>query len=143
MILALRRTVFLEGERRPDDYEVRHDGRSVGRIYRMRSTGRAARAGSSLHRLQVRPWCVAIEQVGQSIYRGKRFGSRATGSGCTASASYPSYCPRCPSYAGKDLLCWCAPERCHADVLLELANVPATAQGAHFAGPQDDAGAGK
>jgi hypothetical protein len=23
---------------------------------------------------------------------------------------------------GKDLVCWCAPERCHADVLLELAN---------------------
>jgi Domain of unknown function (DUF4326) len=23
---------------------------------------------------------------------------------------------------GKNLVCWCAPERCHADVLLELAN---------------------
>ncbi len=23
---------------------------------------------------------------------------------------------------GKDLVCWCAPERCHADVLLEKAN---------------------
>ena len=23
---------------------------------------------------------------------------------------------------GKDLLCWCAPEPCHADVLLEIAN---------------------
>jgi hypothetical protein len=22
---------------------------------------------------------------------------------------------------GKDLVCWCAPERCHADVLLKLA----------------------
>jgi hypothetical protein len=22
----------------------------------------------------------------------------------------------------KDLVCWCAPERCHADVLIELAN---------------------
>jgi hypothetical protein len=40
MILALRRTVFLDGERRPDDYEVRHDGRTVGRIYRIRSTSR-------------------------------------------------------------------------------------------------------
>ena len=27
--LALCRTVFLDGERRPDDYEVRHDGRTV------------------------------------------------------------------------------------------------------------------
>ena len=23
---------------------------------------------------------------------------------------------------GKDLICWCAPLRCHADVLLEVAN---------------------
>lgn len=23
---------------------------------------------------------------------------------------------------GKDLICWCAPKACHADVLLELAN---------------------
>lgn len=23
---------------------------------------------------------------------------------------------------GKDLICWCAPEVCHADVLLEIAN---------------------
>lgn len=24
--------------------------------------------------------------------------------------------------AGKDLVCWCAPESCHANVLLEIAN---------------------
>lgn len=23
---------------------------------------------------------------------------------------------------GKDLVCWCAPEACHADILMELAN---------------------
>jgi len=23
---------------------------------------------------------------------------------------------------GKDLVCWCAPKPCHADILLELAN---------------------
>jgi hypothetical protein len=38
--LALRRTVFLDGERRRDDYEVRHAGRTVGRILRLGSTGR-------------------------------------------------------------------------------------------------------
>ena len=27
-----------------------------------------------------------------------------------------------PELRGKSLLCWCAPERCHADVLMELAN---------------------
>jgi hypothetical protein len=37
---ALRRTVFLDGERRPDDYEVRYNGRTVGRILRLRSIGR-------------------------------------------------------------------------------------------------------
>lgn len=25
---------------------------------------------------------------------------------------------------GKDLVCWCAPEACHADVLIEVANAP-------------------
>ena len=27
-----------------------------------------------------------------------------------------------PEYRGKDWLCWCAPEPCHAEVLGELAN---------------------
>jgi hypothetical protein len=27
-----------------------------------------------------------------------------------------------PVLRGKDLVCWCAPERCHADVLLDVAN---------------------
>ncbi len=27
-----------------------------------------------------------------------------------------------PELKGKDLICWCAPKRCHADVLLKLAN---------------------
>lgn len=25
---------------------------------------------------------------------------------------------------GKDLVCWCAPKRCHADTLLRIANEP-------------------
>lgn len=29
-----------------------------------------------------------------------------------------------PELSGKDLICWCAPLACHADVLLELANTP-------------------
>jgi hypothetical protein len=28
-----------------------------------------------------------------------------------------------PELAGKDLVCWCAPEACHGDVLVELANL--------------------
>ena len=27
-----------------------------------------------------------------------------------------------PELRGKDLICWCAPQPCHADVLLRLAN---------------------
>jgi hypothetical protein len=33
-------TVFSDGERRADDYQVRYMGRTIGRIYRMNSTGR-------------------------------------------------------------------------------------------------------
>lgn len=33
-----------------------------------------------------------------------------------------------PDLAGKDLACWCGPKaHCHADVLLELANLPGVA----------------
>ena len=44
MTLALRYTTFDDGERRPDDYEVRYNGQTVGRIYRMRSTGRSSKS---------------------------------------------------------------------------------------------------
>lgn len=27
-----------------------------------------------------------------------------------------------PTLRGKDLVCWCAPQACHADILMELAN---------------------
>jgi Domain of unknown function (DUF4326) len=29
-----------------------------------------------------------------------------------------------PELRGRDLVCWCAPEACHGDVLLTLANAP-------------------
>lgn len=31
-----------------------------------------------------------------------------------------------PQLKGKDLTCWCAPESCHADILLRLANKEGT-----------------
>jgi hypothetical protein len=40
MTLALRRTVWLDGENRPNDYIVFHDGQKVGRIWRINSTAR-------------------------------------------------------------------------------------------------------
>lgn len=36
--------------------------------------------------------------------------------------SNPELVASLPSLRGKDLVCWCAPFKCHADVLLELAN---------------------
>jgi hypothetical protein len=35
-----RQTVFLGGERHPKDYEIRYNGQTVGRGYRLRSTDR-------------------------------------------------------------------------------------------------------
>ena len=36
----------------------------------------------------------------------------------------PALMTMVPELRGKDLVCWCAPEKCHGDVLLELANRP-------------------
>ncbi|KQV54685.1 DUF4326 domain-containing protein [Caulobacter sp. Root342] len=37
-------------------------------------------------------------------------------------ASQPGLLGSLDDLRGKDLLCYCAPQRCHADLLLELAN---------------------
>ncbi len=34
----------------------------------------------------------------------------------------PALMAALPELRGRDLVCWCAPQQCHADVLLELAN---------------------
>jgi hypothetical protein len=52
----------------------------------------------------------------------------------------PALMAALPELRGKDLVCWCAPSPCHADVLLELANAPAAAQDAPSARPVADAG---
>lgn len=36
---------------------------------------------------------------------------------------HPTLKDELPELKGKVLACWCAPKACHADVLLELANV--------------------
>jgi hypothetical protein len=40
MSLALRRIVWPDGTSRPDDYNIIHEGQTVGRIYRMNSASR-------------------------------------------------------------------------------------------------------
>jgi hypothetical protein len=34
----------------------------------------------------------------------------------------PALLAALPELRGRDLVCWCAPEACHGDVLIELAN---------------------
>lgn len=34
----------------------------------------------------------------------------------------PKLMAQLPELKGKDLVCWCAPELCHGDILLRLAN---------------------
>jgi hypothetical protein len=36
--------------------------------------------------------------------------------------AHPELVAALPELRGKDLACWCAPEPCHGDVLLRLAN---------------------
>jgi hypothetical protein len=42
-------------------------------------------------------------------------------------ATQPELMAALPELRGKDLVCWCAPEPCHGDVLLELASTIQTA----------------
>jgi hypothetical protein len=67
------------------------------------------------------------------VARGSKWGNpfviRRDGSRDEVIAKYrawlleqPALMAALPELRGKDLICWCAPERCHADVLLELAN---------------------
>lgn len=39
-------------------------------------------------------------------------------------ATDPEFLKQVLALAGQDLGCWCAPRRCHADVILHYANVP-------------------
>lgn len=38
--------------------------------------------------------------------------------------SKPELLKALPILRGKHLVCWCAPQACHADILMELANPP-------------------
>ena len=51
----------------------------------------------------------------------QKFSEALTGPGSRETLGYDvEDCKR--ELKGKDLVCWCAPEACHADVLLEIAN---------------------
>ena len=61
IMLTLRRTVFLDGEHRPDDHEVRYEGRTVGRILRLRSIGDFTQVHAPL--AMRRPHLAAVDPV--------------------------------------------------------------------------------
>lgn len=42
----------------------------------------------------------------------------------------PALLARLGELRGKDLICWCSPQACHADVLIELANATETTEAA-------------
>ena len=69
-------------------------------------------------------WPIRISSKWRNPFRVGRDGSRAQ-----VVAKYRAWLLQqselmaaLPELRGKDLVCWCAPEACHADVLLELAN---------------------
>ena len=67
--------------------------------------------------------------VGRPSKWGNRFVIGRDGSRDEVVTKYRAWIVRQPpplaalhELRGKDLVCWCTPERCHADVLIELAN---------------------
>jgi hypothetical protein len=90
----------------------------------------------------------AMEASGQAVYIGRRIPGGAWPQSKWANTypvsrhgrdgaikrfrekKLPKLLATLPELRGKDLLCWCAPEACHGDVLLELANATAPAAGA-------------
>ena len=71
---------------------------------------------------------IAFTSVAPSKW-GNRFVIGRDGSRDEVIAKYRAWIVRQPALMaalhelrGKDLVCWCAPERCHADLLIELAN---------------------
>jgi hypothetical protein len=78
---------------------------------------------------------VGKQSVGSRVYvgrpsnRGNRFVIGRDGSRDEVIAKYRAWIVRQPALMaalhelrGKDLVCWCAPEHSHAEVLTELAN---------------------
>ena len=80
----------------------RHDGRPRGAIY----VGRPSAWGN--------PFRVGVDGARDEVVEKYRFWLR----------SQPDLLLRLHELRGRDLVCWCAPLGCHADVLLELANAP-------------------
>jgi hypothetical protein len=69
--------------------------------------------------------------IGRPTKWGNRFHEGKDGSRAEIIAKYRTWLADQPELLaslhelrGRDLVCWCAPEPCHGDVLLELANKP-------------------
>jgi hypothetical protein len=68
--------------------------------------------------------------VGRPSRWGNPFSIGPTCTRADAVRKYKAYTAEIPGFLteirsnlrGKDLVCWCAPKACHADILLEIAN---------------------
>lgn len=68
--------------------------------------------------------------VGRPSIWGNPYSIGQHGGRAAVIAKYEAYLARRPDLAakikelhGKDLVCWCAPKRCHGDILLALADL--------------------
>lgn len=85
-----------------------------------------------------------VDRLGHTVYVGRptKFGNPfligTHGNREQVIVQYRRYLMRNPELvaaaklelAGRDLVCWCAPLPCHADILLEIANGPEKAKAA-------------
>ncbi len=75
---------------------------------------------------------VAAVYVGRPTVWGNPYPLKRGETRSEVIAKYREYLERNPAMIararrelrGKDLVCWCAPLACHADVLMEVANAP-------------------
>jgi Domain of unknown function (DUF4326) len=61
-------------------------------------------------------------ETADGVTRESEGGSRLSAKYRVRLLRQPDLMAALPGLRGMDLICWCAPDPCHADVLLELAN---------------------
>ena len=91
------------------------------RVLSIRALGRSGRADTPTR-----------VYVGRPTKWGNPFVIGIDGNRATCLAKHAEYLKRTPALLeqihelrGKDLVCYCTPQPCHADLLLQLANEPA------------------
>jgi len=78
------------------------------------------------HQMPWRPYFLKKKSIWANPYAKQLHGEKITREECLRLyreyvLSKPELVEKLPGLRGTTLACWCAPERCHGDVLLELA----------------------